>query len=36
MRRNGMRLILCGLAALLTFALNPYAEKRRGGPVSVT
>jgi MFS family permease len=27
---------LCGAAALLTFALRPYAEKRRGGPVSVT
>lgn len=27
---------LCGLAALLTFALHPYAERRRGGPVSTT
>lgn len=27
---------LCGAAALLTFALRPYSDRRRGGPVSAT
>jgi nitrate/nitrite transporter NarK len=27
---------VCALAALLTLALRPYVQKRRGGPVSVT
>jgi MFS family permease len=27
---------ICGVAALLTLALRPYAERKRGGPVSAS